>query len=142
MRDMTPEELKKFLTENAFTATIATVRADGRPHAAPIWFILVGDDIYFTTWYTSVKVKNIQRDPYVCLCIDDEKLPYAYVVIEGTVTVVDVTAEERVDWATRIARRYVGDDKAESFGKRNGVEGEWIVRMKPSKIIAKTGIAE
>jgi PPOX class probable F420-dependent enzyme len=142
MRDMTPEELKKFLTENAFTATIATVRDNGRPHAAPIWFILEGDDIYFTTWHTSVKVKNIQRDPYVSLCIDDEQLPYAYVVIEGTVTIVDVTSDERINWATRIARRYVGDDKAESFGKRNGVEGEWIVRLKPTKIIAKTGIAD
>jgi hypothetical protein len=38
--------------------------------------------------------------------------------------------------ATAIARRYVGPDRAEEFGRRNGVPGELVVRLRPAKILA------
>ena len=37
------------LSRPAHTAKVATVRADGRPHVAPVWFDLDGDDVMFTT---------------------------------------------------------------------------------------------
>jgi hypothetical protein len=43
MQQMTPEEYRAFLLERPRTAKLATVRADGRPHVAPIWFDLDGD---------------------------------------------------------------------------------------------------
>ena len=35
-----------------------------------------------------------------------------------------------------IAARYVGPGRAEEFGKRNGVPGELIVRLRPTKVLA------
>jgi len=35
-----------------------------------------------------------------------------------------------------IAARYMGPDRAEEFGKRNGVPGELIVRLRPTKVLA------
>jgi hypothetical protein len=35
-----------------------------------------------------------------------------------------------------IAARYMGPDLAEEFGKRNGVPGELIVRLRPTKVLA------
>lgn len=142
MKDMTPEEYQHFMLGTARTAKLATVRADGRPHVAPIWFDLDGDAIIFNTGETTIKGTNIRRDPRVSFSIDDEKPPFAYVLYDGIAEILTPTPEELVYWATRIARRYMGDELAESYGKRNGVPGELLIRVKPTRIMAKTGISD
>ena len=139
MRPMTPDEIRAFLVTPPTTAALATVRADGRPHAAPIWFDLDGDDLVFTTWHTSVKAANIRRDPRVVLCVDDQTPPFAYAVVEGIATVDDSADVAR--WAARIGTRYTGADRAEEFGRRNGVPGELVVRVRPTKIVAHRDVA-
>jgi nitroimidazol reductase NimA-like FMN-containing flavoprotein (pyridoxamine 5'-phosphate oxidase superfamily) len=57
------------------TAKLATVRLDGRPYVAPIWFILDSDSLVFMTGKDAVKGKNILRDPRVMVSIDDERPP-------------------------------------------------------------------
>ncbi len=49
MHTITPDGCRAFLLERARTAKLATVRADGLPHIAPIWFTLDGNDLLFTT---------------------------------------------------------------------------------------------
>ncbi|CAN5557122.1 PPOX class F420-dependent oxidoreductase [soil metagenome] len=141
MRKMNAEERKRFLLGRARTAVLATVRPDGRPHVAPIWFDLDGETVVFTTWHSSVKARNIANDPRVSLCVDDERPPFAFVVMEGEA----VVREEDPDllyWASRIAGRYMGRDQAESYGKRNGVEGELLVRVRPTRIVARRNAAD
>jgi hypothetical protein len=36
----------------------------------------------------------------------------------------------------------MGADKAEEFGRRNAVPGELLVRLRPDKIVALSGIAD
>jgi len=141
MQTMTTDEYKQFIMQGTRTGKLATVRQDGRPHVTPIWFVLDDDTLVFTTWHESVKAANIQRDPRVSICIDEEHPPYAFVMIEGSVT-INEDAEQRTYWARRIAARYMGDDLAEAYGKRNSVEGELVVRLKPAKIIARKNVAE
>ncbi|HEX9921524.1 MAG TPA: PPOX class F420-dependent oxidoreductase [Anaerolineae bacterium] len=141
MQTMTPAEYKAFLLDTVRTGKLATVRQDGRPHIVPMWFDIDGDDLIFTTWHKSVKAVNMQRDPRVCLCIDDETPPFAYVQIEGMAAFSDDMAELS-RWATRIGGRYMGADQAEAYGRRNSVEGELVVRITPTKIIARSGIAD
>jgi hypothetical protein len=38
--------------------------------------------------------------------------------------------------ATAIAARYIGPERAQEFGRRNGVPGELVVRLRPVKVIA------
>jgi PPOX class probable F420-dependent enzyme len=139
---MTPEERRAFLLDTPRTAKIASVREDGRPHVAPIWFTLDGDVLVFTTWHTTIKANNIRRDGRVSICVDDDRPPFAYVLIDGIAEIVDPTPEAFLRWATEIAGRYMGQDKAEAFGKRNAVPGELLVRVTPTKINAQKGIAD
>jgi PPOX class probable F420-dependent enzyme len=132
---MTVEQYRRFLSEGTRTAKVATVRADGRPHVVPVWFLLDGDSLVFTTGKTSVKGRDLLRDPRVMVCVDDETMPYAMVAIEGTARLSE-ELHALLDWATRIARRYVGPERAEEFGKRNGVPGELLVRVSMDKVIA------
>lgn len=140
MRTMTPDEYTRFLTERARTMKVATVRADGRPHIAPVWFVLDGETIVFNTASDSLKGKHLRRDPRVSMCIDDEAPPFAYVIIEGEASLSD-DLDDLLLWATRIGGKYMGADQAEAFGRRNAVPGELLVRVAPGKIIARQDIA-
>jgi PPOX class probable F420-dependent enzyme len=141
VHQMTQDETRAFLLEGTRTAALATVRPDGRPHVAPIWFTLDGDDLLFNTGENTVKGANLQRDGRVALMVDDEEPPFAFVSIEGDVSLSDDLDTMRY-WATRIAARYMGEDQAEAFGKRNAVPGELLVRVRPTKIVAVEGVAD
>src|SRR5581483_9632070 len=118
----------------------ATVRADGSPHVAPVWFALDGDDWLFTTHVTSVKGKAMRRDPRVAICVDDDRPPFSFVQVSGSV-VISEDPEDLLRWATVIGGRYMGADQAEAYGKRNGVPGELLVRLTPDRVIARAAIA-
>ena len=138
--DQLTSEQRNFLMEQVRTVQVATVRKDGRPHVVPVWFALDGDTVVFTTWHTSIKAVNIRRDGCVCLCVDDERPPFSYIQIEGT-AVLSADSEALSYWSTRIAGRYMGEDLAEAYGKRNSVEGELLVRVTPTKIVFVKDVA-
>lgn len=141
MREMTRREALEFLSEGTRTGKIATVGDDGRPHVVPVWFIIEDEDIVFTTWHESVKLRNLATNSRAALVADLEEPPYAYVMVEGTVEISD-DLEDLKDYATRIGARYMGADRAEEFGARNGVPGEVIVRLSTEKIIARHEMTE
>jgi PPOX class probable F420-dependent enzyme len=138
---MNPAKTRAFLLEGTRTAALATVRADGRPHVAPVWFTLDGDDLLFTTGENTIKGANLQREGQVALMVDDEVPPFAFVSIEGDVSLSDDLDTMR-HWATRIAARYMGEAQADAYGKRNAVPGELLVRVHPTKIVAIKGVAD
>lgn len=143
MRVMSEEEWKAFLsTEPPRTGKLATVRKDGRPHVAPIWYDLDDDgSIVFTTGAETLKGRSIRRDPRVCLCVDDERPPFSFVIVDGKVDVSEDLGEMLV-WASRIGGRYMGAEKADAYGRRNAVPGELLVRLRPTQVVAQAAIAE
>ena len=141
MKKMSKAEAYEFLAKGTRTGKLATVREDGRPHVAPIWFVLDGDDLIFNTWHESVKGKNLVRDGRIALTVDEEVAPYAFVIVEGTVEITEDDPAESLRWATRIGARYMGEDQAEAFGKRNSVPGELLLRVKVDKIVAQKDLA-
>jgi PPOX class probable F420-dependent enzyme len=140
-RDMDDDERRAFLSHGTRTAKLATTRADGRPHVAPVWFVLDGDDVLFTTGETTVKGRSLQRDPRVALVVDDEDPPFAFVLVEGAAE-LSSDPDALLLWATRIGGRYMGADRAEEFGRRNGVPGELLVRVRPTRIVATQYVSD
>ena len=137
---MTPDECKQFLTAGMRTAKVGTVRPDGRPHVAAVWFDIEDDTLLFTTWHKTVKAANLRHNPQVCICVDDETPPFAFVQIEGHAEITESDAD-LLYWATRIAGRYVGREQADTYGNRNAVEGEWLVRVNITKIVGEKDLA-
>jgi len=135
MPEMTKEEYTDFLLQGTKTGKLATVREDGRPHVVPIWYTLDGDNIVFTTGETSVKAKNMVRDPRISISVDDQTPPYSFVTTEGIAT-FSKDPQQLLHWAIKIGERYMGEDQAEAFGRRNASEGEILVTIEPIKIIA------
>jgi PPOX class probable F420-dependent enzyme len=138
---MPDDEWRSFLVHGTRTGKLATTRRDGRPHVVPVWFVLDGDDLVFTTGGGTVKARDMRRDPRVCVCVDDERPPYAYVMLEGRASLGE-DPEEMLRFATQIGGRYMGLDRAEEYGRRNAVPGEILVRVRPTRVLAEDRIAD
>jgi PPOX class probable F420-dependent enzyme len=138
---MTGDDWKRFAFDTARTAKLATVRANGAPHVAPVWVALDGDDVVFTTGETTLKGKALRRDPRVAMSFDDENPPFSFVVIEGEARISE-DPEALLEWSTRIGGRYMGADRAEAFGRRNAVPGELLVHVSPKRVVGEWNVSE
>jgi PPOX class probable F420-dependent enzyme len=145
MAEMSEEQIYDFLDHGTRTAHVATVRADGRPHVKPVWFVLDGapEDfaLLFNTGARTVAGRNLERDPRVQISVDDPNPPYSFVLVEGTAQLITQLDEVR-EWAAEIGGRYMGADRAGEYGERNGVPGEFLVRVTPTRVIAEANLAE
>lgn len=138
---MNETEVRAFMLDGSRTGKLATVRADGSPHVAPVWFTF--DDrgrVVFLTGSSTLKARNMRRDPRVSIAVDEEMMPFSWARIDGTVTFSDVP-EELLRWATESCRRYVGDDQADAYGRRNAVPGELVVYVTPTGIVGQRDVA-
>jgi PPOX class probable F420-dependent enzyme len=138
---MSDSEWRDFLRHGTRTGKLATVRVDGSPHIAPVWFVVDGDDLVFTTGKATVKGRALVRDGRATLCVDDENPPYAFVTVRGRVRLSEDLDEMRL-WSARIAERYVGKDLAATYGDRNAGTGELLVRLPAEKVVALNGITD
>ncbi|HEV2069295.1 MAG TPA: PPOX class F420-dependent oxidoreductase [Acidimicrobiales bacterium] len=137
---MNDQEREAFLRDPVRPAVVATSRADGRPHAAPVWYDLDGDTIVFTTGADTVKGRNLAGDTRVALCVQDDRPPFSFVTVEGTAELVD-DLDDVHWWATRIGGRYMGAERAAEYGARNGVPGELLVRVTIVRTVAVRDVA-
>lgn len=135
------DDVIAFLSEGTRTAVLGWVATDGRPLSAPVWFVVDDGALVFNTGKDTAKGRALARDPRVVLCVDDSTPPYAFVQIQGIAS-ISADPDELLDIATRTGGRYMGADRAEEFGRRNGVPGELVVRVKPTKVIAAFDVAD
>jgi PPOX class probable F420-dependent enzyme len=133
-------EVRDFLQQGTRTGKLSYLAASGRPLVAPVWFIVEDDSIVFNTGKDTAKGRSLARDPRVSLCVDLEEPPYAFVQVQGEAELSEDPAE-LLRTATAIGARYMGHDRAAEYGKRNGVPGELIVRLRPVRVIAVFDVA-
>lgn len=144
MASLSDPDVRAFLSHGTRTGKLGWTARDGRPLVAPVWFLLEGegDDttLVFNTGADTAKGRALARDPRVVLCVDLEEPPFAFVQVQGEVTLTSDPGELRRT-ATELGGRYMGAERAEEFGRRNGVPGELVVRIVPTKVVAALDVA-
>ncbi|MFC7344103.1 PPOX class F420-dependent oxidoreductase [Saccharopolyspora griseoalba] len=135
MTSLTDQRVREFLSYGTRTGLLGFTASDGRPLVAPVWFVVEGDQLVFNTGKDTAKGRSVLRDPRVALCVDLPEPPFAFVQVQARAEVSE-DPDELIRTATTIAARYMGRDRAEEFGRRNGVPGELVVRLTPTKINA------
>jgi PPOX class probable F420-dependent enzyme len=135
MYSVTDPEVRDFMLEGTRTGKLSYSGADGRPLVTPVWFVLDGGKLVFVTGKDSAKGQALARDPRAAVCVDLDRPPYAFVQVQG-VAEFSEDPGDLLDTAMTIAARYVGPERAEEFGRRNGVPGQLVIRLRPSKVIA------
>ena len=135
MASLSDPAVSEFLTRGTRTGKLGYLAASGRPLVTPVWFIVEADSLVFNTGKDTAKGRYLTRDPRVSLCVDLEAPPYAFVQVQGDAELSE-ELDELVRTATLIGARYMGRERAEEFGRRNGVPGELVVRIRPTKVLA------
>lgn len=134
MSSLSPE-IAEFLNHGTRTGMLGWTAADGRPLVAPVWFLVEDGEIVFNTGAGTSKGRAVVRDPRVVLTADLPEPPYAFVQVQG-IAETSEDPEELRRTATALGGRYMGADRAEEFGRRNGVPGELVVRVRPTRVVA------
>ncbi len=135
------EDVVAFISEGTRTGKLGYTASDGRPLVAPVWFVVDDGTLAFNTGKDTAKGRALVRDSRAVICVDDERPPYSFVQVQGTVTISEDPAD-LVDIATRTGARYMGADRADEYGRRNGVPGEVVVRLQPTKVLKAFDLAE
>jgi PPOX class probable F420-dependent enzyme len=136
MTSIDEPRVREFLMEGSRTGKLAFLSASGRPLVAPVWFVVEDGALVFNTGKQSAKGRALARDPRAAMCVDLEEQPFGFVQVQGDAELSEDPAE-LVRTATVIAARYMGPELAEDFGQRNGVAGELVVRLRPTKVLAQ-----
>jgi PPOX class probable F420-dependent enzyme len=130
-----------FLSEGTRTGMLGYAASDGRPLVAPIWFVVDNGQLAFNTGKNTAKGRALARDSRAVLCVDDPRPPYSFVQVQGFASISE-DPEDLLDIATRTGARYMGPDRAEEYGRRNGAPGELVVRIRPTKVLKVFDVAE
>lgn len=138
---MSRGEAYQFLAADTRTGRLATASPSGTPHVVPVWFVLDGDDLVFTTGRDSVKGRHLRANPRAALTVDVEEFPYHFVAVRGPVTFHE-GLDELAAWATRIAARYVPAGRAEEYGRRNAVPSEQLCRLRMARVTGVRNVAD
>lgn len=101
------------------TANPATLQ----PHVVPVWFEWDGEAIWISSFDSTRKMRDLERNPRVSIVIDsvDENGAVRGVVLEGKADVINDPAVV-VPRSTSIYVRYLGED-----GVRQPEPASWIV---------------
>jgi PPOX class probable F420-dependent enzyme len=140
VNELTDDDIA-FISEGTRTGKLGYTASDGRPLVAPIWFVVDDGTLAFNTGKDTAKGRALARDPRAVICVDDQRPPYSFVQVQGTVTISEDPAD-LVDIATRTGARYMGAERADEYGRRNGVPGEVVVRLQPTKVLKAFDLAQ
>jgi PPOX class probable F420-dependent enzyme len=124
------ERQRKFLGKPRI-GRLATIRRDGAPHIAPVWFMFEDGALLVLTDRGSQKHRNIERDPRVEFCVDEEQPPYHTVIVRGRATVEEPRGAA---WRLALAVHYLGADGGRRYVETTPAGDEVLLRIQPERV--------
>jgi PPOX class probable F420-dependent enzyme len=128
--DIFTESQRKFVTHPRI-GRLGTTNSDGTPHIAPVWYRFEDGAFLVLTERRSRKHRNVERDPRVAFCIDDERPPYHTVLVTGRVAVEEAPGRE---WREALAIHYLGDEAGRRYVAENEHPNNIMLRIVPETV--------
>lgn len=94
-------------------ARIATANPNThQPHVVPVWYLWDGESLWISSFISTRKNKELQKNPKVSILIDtaESAVDFRSALFEGTAELIREPAEFMVEMTTRIYTRYLGED--------------------------------
>ncbi len=130
-------DVREFLKE-ANVAVLATVDGQGRPHAAPVWYLYEEGDFIVSTGRGSQKHRNIERNPNVTLVADRRSLPYFAAMVSGRAEIGPPLSDAK---RLELATRYLGGEMGRAYVASTEADSSVTIRLRPEKVIEFNGQA-
>lgn len=137
MPQMTPAEIEQFLQAPRH-AVVGTNSAGGAPQLSPVWYLYEADRLYFSLALSTVKYRNLQRDPRLSVCVDGCHPDARTVMIYGTVEMIAWgDPQEREMWWRIIQRYYETEAAARRYADTIRDTPMALAVVTPEKIISQ-----
>ncbi len=111
MAPINPADMEAFLNDSRH-AIMATNSANGAPQLTPVWYLFEVSILYISAQANTAKVRNLRRDPKISVCIDGGRGDSRYVVVAGTVELVEPGRPLQKQMRRRIIEKYHASQEA------------------------------
>jgi PPOX class probable F420-dependent enzyme len=130
---LTDARIQGFLATKE-VVVLSTVQRSGAPLAMPMWFLHTLDALYMISVDGVQKVRNLRRDPRVCVVAESGQRGAAIrgVVIQGHIEFVD-DPEQRRPIIEHLLQKY-DPDLARLWGGRTMPSNRVLFRIMPEKV--------
>jgi len=137
---LTEEEMQEFLSGNPF-CKIGCLDDEGWPYVVPCWFEYRDGGYYIIPRARSAWARQIQRNPRVFLCIDEETMYNRRVLVKGQAEVVEEpnVGGRWVEIARRMSLRYLGEHGPDYLAPTLA-EPRWLLFVRPLKTTTWQGV--
>lgn len=126
---MTTEEQQAFLAD-VHVGVVAIARDGRAPLAVPIWYgYEPGGDVTLLMGPESLKAKLLAEAGRFSLCVQSERLPYKYVMVEGPV--IETRPSHTESDARPMAHRYLGKEVGDQYTDDGSENTSITVTMRP-----------
>lgn len=104
-----PERARDIFTvSNMAIGYMSTNRPDGRMSVVPVGVVLDGDVVKISSLKDRKKIRNLELDPRITVCVAHAQDPTHYIEIRGTAELADDVDHAFINW---IAKTYMGFDE-------------------------------
>ena len=135
MVQMSSTQVESFFETPRF-AVFATNPVDGPPQLTTVWFLYEAGSVYVGIERSSVKYRNLTRDPRVALCIDGEHPDGRTVVVYGLAEVHEPGTPDSDGIMWRLTRRYHGSDEEARDYQESVCELDLLlIKVTPKRIV-------
>lgn len=116
---LTLSEIRKFL-QGPWTARLACLRPDGKPHVIPVWQEWDGNAFYLIAWQGSMWAEYLLNNPEASLTIDEPWPPLRRVSARGKAEALPYAKDDPrlSDLLQRLSQRYLGDASLSPSGNQ------------------------
>ncbi|MEZ4675507.1 MAG: PPOX class F420-dependent oxidoreductase [Caldilineaceae bacterium] len=137
MPPMSVDRIAQFLAPPRH-AIIATNRADGPPQLTPVWYIYEHGRMYISAGVETVKVRNLRHDPRATICVDGGHPDARYVILQGTMTIIEPGGEQQEEMRRRIIYHYHENaEDARRYHESMRDSPSVLLILEPDKIISQ-----
>lgn len=107
---LSEKEISAFLL-GPWTARLACLRPDGKPHVIPVWQEWDGESFTIIAWQGSQWAEFVLSDPAISLTIDEPWPPFRRVIARGRAELLPVSAgsSQLEQMIQRFSARYLGE---------------------------------
>ncbi len=108
-------------------AHLSTLMPDGSPNNSPVWIDVEDDRILISSEESSLKVRNLRRDPRVAVSVVDFHDPYEELQVRGRV--VEIRNDSALEFLNHIAHKYIGENYPD-----RGLKGVLVLVIEVDKV--------
>jgi PPOX class probable F420-dependent enzyme len=117
---------------------LVSVRPDGRPHAAPIWFFWHDGQVLVFSEEKTQKIRNLRHAGKVVLHLDSDNHGEDIVIVEGT---AEISGRSTQEWLPEVGEAYAAKyaDGLKMLGltvEQMAVKYTQVIVITPDKVIS------